>query len=101
MSLRINSDCPNFVTDTTEGKIDFHDWIGDDWAILFSHPKNFTPVCTTELGYVAKLKPEFDKGAARLLVSVWTPLMIINPGRLILNRLKDMQLTTRSLAILS
>ena len=67
MSLRINSDCPNFVTDTTEGKIDFHDWIGDDWAIRFSHPKNFTPVCTTALGYVAKLKTEFDKRSCKVI----------------------------------
>src|SRR5215213_6654963 len=67
MSLRINDTAPNFTAQTTEGKIRFHQWIGDKWAILFSHPKDFTPVCTTELGYMARIKPEFDKRNAKII----------------------------------
>jgi alkyl hydroperoxide reductase subunit AhpC len=67
MSLRINDEAPNFTAQTTEGEIDFHDWIGDGWAVLFSHPKDFTPVCTTELGSVAGLKPEFDKRHCKVI----------------------------------
>ncbi|HEY6897163.1 MAG TPA: peroxiredoxin [Rhodocyclaceae bacterium] len=67
MSLRINDTAPNFTANTTHGTIDFHQWIGDSWAILFSHPKDFTPVCTTELGYMAKIEPEFTKRNAKLI----------------------------------
>jgi thioredoxin-dependent peroxiredoxin len=67
MTLRINSEAPNFTAETTQGTIDFHDWIGSGWAILFSHPKDFTPVCTTELGYMARLKPEFDRRNCKVL----------------------------------
>lgn len=67
MSLRINSEAPDFTAETTEGTINFHNWIGNGWAILFSHPKDFTPVCTTELGYMARLKAEFDKRNCQIL----------------------------------
>ena len=67
MSLRINSEAPNFTAQTTQGTVNFHSWIGDGWAILFSHPKDFTPVCTTELGYMAGLKPEFDKRSTKII----------------------------------
>lgn len=67
MSLRINSEAPNFSAETTQGNINFHEWIGDGWAILFSHPKDFTPVCTTELGYMAGLMPEFKKRNCKIV----------------------------------
>jgi len=67
MSLRINDTAPNFKANTTKGPIDFHEWIGDQWAILFSHPKDFTPVCTTELGYMARIEPEFTRRNAKLI----------------------------------
>jgi alkyl hydroperoxide reductase subunit AhpC len=67
MSLRINDTAPDFEAETTQGKVRFHNWIGDSWAILFSHPKDFTPVCTTELGYMAKIEPEFAKRNAKLI----------------------------------
>jgi alkyl hydroperoxide reductase subunit AhpC len=67
MALRIGDTAPNFQTETTEGPIDFHKWIGDGWAVLFSHPKDFTPVCTTELGYMARIKPEFERRNTKVI----------------------------------
>ena len=67
MALQLNDTAPDFHAQTTEGEIDFHEWLGDSWGVLFSHPKDFTPVCTTELGYMAKIKPEFDKRNTKII----------------------------------
>jgi thioredoxin-dependent peroxiredoxin len=67
MALQLGDTAPDFVAETTEGTISFHDWVGDSWVVLFSHPKDFTPVCTTELGYMAKIKPEFDRRGVKII----------------------------------
>ena len=67
MTLSLGSTAPDFEAETTQGKISFHDWIGDSWAVLFSHPKDFTPVCTTELGYMARIEPEFERRNVKVI----------------------------------
>jgi alkyl hydroperoxide reductase subunit AhpC len=74
MALTIGDTAPDFEADTTEGRISFHEWIGDDWAVLFSHPRNFTPVCTTELGYMASIKEEFDRRGVKIIALSVDPL---------------------------
>ena len=83
MGLTIGDTAPNFTAQTTEGEIDFHEWIGDGWAVLFSHPRDFTPVCTTELGYMASIKPEFDKRGVKIAIgssSRNTPIILRQIG---------------------
>lgn len=74
MALAINDTAPDFEAETTQGRIKFHDWIGDSWAVLFSHPRDFTPVCTTELGYMARIKPEFDKRGVKIIAISVDPI---------------------------
>jgi thioredoxin-dependent peroxiredoxin len=74
MAIALGETAPDFHAETTEGPIDFHDWIGDSWAVLFSHPKDFTPICTTELGYMARIKPEFDKRNTKIIAVSVDPL---------------------------
>jgi len=74
MALRLGDEAPNFTADTTEGKITFHEWLGNGWGILFSHPKDFTPVCTTELGYMARIKSEFEKRGVKVIAISVDPL---------------------------
>ena len=80
MSLRLGDTAPDFTAESTEGPIRFHEWVGDKWAILFSHPKDFTPVCTTELGYVARLKPEFEKRGVKAVNQTHEALRSMSDG---------------------
>ena len=81
MTLKINSLAPDFTAETSEGKLSFHEWLGDSWGVLFSHPKDFTPVCTTELGALAKMKPEFEKRNVKVMgLSVDPCLLYTSPS---------------------
>src|ERR671931_638292 len=93
MALQIGDTAPDFEADTTEGRIHFHEWIGDSWAVLFSHPKDFTPVCTTELGYMAKIKPEFDKRNEKIKLILVYPMTTGRNFDEVLRVIDSLQLT--------
>ena len=95
MSLRIGETAPDFQAETTEGTIRFHEWLGDSWGVLFSHPKDFTPVCTTELGYMARLKPEFDKRKTKIIGLSVDPVETTSAGRATFRRRRGSRRTIR------
>jgi len=95
MSLRLGDVAPNFQAETTEGPIDFHEWIGDRWAVLFSHPKDFTPVCTTELGAVARIKAEFEKRNVMVVALSVDPIESHRAGSATSRKRKTAPLTSR------
>ena len=95
MALQIGDTAPNFEVETTEGRIRFHDWLGNSWGVLFSHPKDFTPVCTTELGYMARIKPEFDRRDVKIIGLSVDPVTTTQGGQTTSARPKDTPPTTR------